>query len=230
MAPRVSVEAIAAILGRSAVFDALDEDERRQLAQRCDVVTSARGDILFLEGDLTEHCYLVLTGKIEISTSTPSGGKLVLTVVPAGGSIGELSVIDGSRRSASAEVVQRAQLLRIPAGPLRSLLLGSPGAAVRVAAELAGIVRRLTESSADLVLLTLASRLAKFLISSGGTADGAVVLLDSSQGRVASRLGVSRQTLNQALQSFALEGLVEVDGRVVRILDARRLAELVHGA
>jgi len=211
------------------VFGALGEAERAELATRCELITSPRGEVLFLEGAPTGHCYLVLTGRVEISTSTSSGGKLVLTVVSAGGSLGELAVIDGAPRSATAEVVERAQLLRIPAAPLRTLLLASPGAALRVAAELAAVVRRLTGSSADLVLLPLAPRLAKFLIASGATSDGAVVVLDS-QGRVGARLGVSRQSLNQTLHLFAQQGLIAVEGRTVRVLDARRLAALVTEA
>lgn len=218
------------MLKRSDIFAALSEAEREQLASRCELHSYPRGHVLVQEGDVSDAAYLILSGDVEISTTSSGGRKVALTVLGPGKAIGELTAIDGSRRSATATVVHRAQLLRVPRDPLQRLLEASPGAALRVAATLAGIVRRLTEHNSDLANLTLAQRLSKFLLTSADEAGAATFAFKTSQEGVANRLGVTRQTLNAALRSLVALGHIEASGRTVRILDRRALTQIVDGA
>jgi CRP/FNR family transcriptional regulator, cyclic AMP receptor protein len=227
-----SVETRLAILRRLAVLRGVSDESVAQLAAAAHVATVARGQVLFVEGDPSDRMFVVLAGRVRIFRTGADGAELVLSYAGVGESIGELSVIDELPRSASASVVERARLITLPAGRMRETLLRHPDALLSVATELARTVRRLTGATADFVFLDLRQRLAKLLLDLQSTSTnsaglGDAVLLPASQGGVAAQLGVTRQSLNQALRSMAADGLVSVDGRVVRVIDADHLRALV---
>src|ERR1700690_4396708 len=60
------------------------------------------GDYLFRQGDPGSHLYGVLTGRLYITVGVPdTPDEAVITVLIPGQVVGELSMIDGGRRSAN---------------------------------------------------------------------------------------------------------------------------------
>lgn len=97
---------------------------------------------------------------------------------------------------------------------------------------LGGVLRRLTEQTADLVFLDLHGRVAKLLVGMAGeedsSGDGEVALdLELTQSDLASMVGGSRQSVNQILRSFARRGYVEMQGRRIVV---KNLPGLRHRA
>jgi CRP-like cAMP-binding protein len=171
----------------------------------------SRGQILFVEGEPCDALYVVRSGRLKISVTSPQGDELVLAVHGPGESIGELSLVDGGTRSAGATAVEDTELVSLPRDAFLSMLRDSPDAAIALAQDLAATLRRLTTSAADLVFLDLPRRLAKLLVT--GDVDGL------AQAQVAARLGVGRQSLNKALSRFADRGWVEVQRAAVVVRD-----------
>lgn len=175
----------------------------------------ARGQILFTEGERSEHLYVVARGRLKVLVRSARGEELLLAVVGPGESVGELSILDGRPRSATAEALDDVELVAVPAAAVREVLHASPALAVAWAQDLALTVRRLTGSAADLVFLDLPRRLAKLLVTDG-TAE---VRLGMNQSEVAARLGVARQSLNRALGGLARRGWISVHGSTVTLQD-----------
>lgn len=180
----------------------------------------ARGQVLFTEGERSEHLYVVARGRLKVLVRSARGEELLLAVVGPGESVGELSILDGRPRSATAEAMDVVELVAVPAAAVRAVLQGSPALAVAWAQDLALTVRRLTGSAADLVFLDLPRRLAKLLVTEGG----AEVRLGMNQSEVAARLGVARQSLNRALGGLARRGWISVHGSTVTLQDRVALA------
>lgn len=189
---------------------------REQLAASSYPKRLARGQVLFVAGEPCDALYVVRSGRLKVSVTSPHGDELVLAVVGPGESIGEVGIIDGGDRSAGAEAMDDTELVCVPRDSVVTLLRASPEAALAVAQELATTLRRLTDSAADLVFLDLPRRLAKLLV-----AEAAVEGMAQSQ--VAARLGVGRQSLNRALSRFADRGWVEVQRAGVVVVDAAAL-------
>lgn len=181
----------------------------------------SRGQVLFVAGEPSSHLYVVATGRLKVLVSSPRGEELVLAVLEAGDSLGEVSVLDQQPRSASAEALEATTLLAVPAAALRELLDRCPSTVLEWAQDLAMTVRRLTGATADLVFLDLPRRLAKLLLDSAHGADRADLGL--SQGDLAARLGVTRQSLNRALGGLTRRGWVSVDGTAILLRDAAAL-------
>ncbi len=177
-----------------------------------------RGEFLFRTGEPVDRIFVIQSGRVAATVSSPEGARLTFHVAEAGESAGHSSLLDPPGHQASAEALTRVTAVAIPAADCIDLLTAEPLVALDFARELAGIVRVLNESLADLVFLDLERRLARTLAAAPSVGD--VVSLGVSQGELAARLGVARQSLNQALSRLAQRGLIAVETpRMIRILD-----------
>jgi CRP/FNR family cyclic AMP-dependent transcriptional regulator len=226
----VHSEELVAALRRTELFASAAPERLARLAGRGFVRRFAAGQVVFTEGEPSEHLYVVRTGRVRVLVTSPRGDELTLSVLGPGDTIGELSIIDGAARSASAEAVAATELLTLPAADVRAAFVADPALLLAVAGELAAIVRRLTGGTADLVFLDLPRRLAKLIVAEAReTRTGTIhVEVGMSQSGLAARLGVTRQSLNRALTGLVRRGWLSADegGYVVHDLPAlRRFAD-----
>src|SRR3954452_3716118 len=154
-------EESVADLRRATLFEAADDGPLHRLAERSFRRRLRDGQILFTDGEPSDHLFVIRAGRVRILSRSPQGGELVLSVLGPGEVIGELSVIDGGPRSATAEALGDVELLAVAATDVRAVLLQEPDLLMAAAAELAGTVRRLTGNASDVVFLDLPRRLAK---------------------------------------------------------------------
>jgi CRP/FNR family cyclic AMP-dependent transcriptional regulator len=215
----------------AALMASFDDEQLEELAEQSLVVSLSRGELLFEEGTPSAYFYVVRAGRIRIARRSADGTELGLSVVETGGTIGDLSVMDGLPRSATAESIDDAEVIAVPAARIRALLQSSPEALMSVVEELASIVRRLTGSQSDLVFLDLPRRLAKLLLASipewRSGMNTVTVELPMSQAGIAAQLGVARQSLNTALRTLTRNGWVSVDGRRITLSDVDALRSYI---
>jgi len=76
-------------------------------------LTYDEGEMVFAEGDPGDAMYIVESGAIAIS-KTVEGEQVRLATLSAGGLFGEMAVIDGSQRMASAAALRESVLIKVP--------------------------------------------------------------------------------------------------------------------
>jgi CRP/FNR family cyclic AMP-dependent transcriptional regulator len=219
------VPELAADVARVSLFAGLAEDQLATLADAAHTRRLARGQILFSEGEPSDHLFLVRSGRLRVFLASPRGEELTLAVVGPGQTFGELSVLDRQPRSASVDALETSELVAIAGDDVRALLETNPQALRAVALGLAASMRRLNGTAADLVFLDLPRRLAKLLLAESKLgADGTIQSqLGMSQSGVAARLGVTRQSLNRALSGLAQRGWITLEGTLVQLDDVPAL-------
>ena len=215
-------------LTRLPLLRAVRDDERRALAEEAFPRHLSRGQLLFLQDERSDHLFVVERGRLKVTVSSSRGQELLLQVVGPGGALGELSVVDGLPRSATATALDDLALWCLPAAAVRDLLLRSPALCLAVAEDLAAQVRRLTGASADLVFLDLPQRLAKLLVALDA-GEGPAGLAGMAQTEIAAHLGVTRQSLNRALARLQDAGWVDVRRDGVAVPQPRELAAFADG-
>ena len=125
-------------------FSLLDDQERAALAERLDDVSFPAGKMVFSHGDPGDAMYIVRTGKVEISFKNDTGDKIVLETATDGDFFGEISLLDGGPRTASAQAVEALEAIVVDRGDLDEFIRLRPAAALDL---LAATGRRLRESS-----------------------------------------------------------------------------------
>jgi CRP-like cAMP-binding protein len=217
-------------LRRCVLFAGTETARMRPLASGAFVRRFGAGQIVFTAGEPTEHLYVVRSGRVRIYVASPQGDELTLTVLSHGDSIGELSLVDGERRSASAAALEDTELLAIAADRVKAALVADPALLWAVAGDLAATVRRLTGASADMVFLDLPRRLAKLIVAEARSDGNGSLLaeLGMSQSGIAARLGVTRQSLNRALNGLVRRGWIRPHGRRYVVEDLPALARFAN--
>jgi CRP/FNR family cyclic AMP-dependent transcriptional regulator len=168
----------AAFLKDIPLFQTMDDIEREAIAALMDEARFSAGQQLFHERDQGGICYVLRSGRIELSVIDESQEKLVVDVLEPGELCGELSLLDGGTRSTTAVALTDVEVLVLERPELMSFLRKQPDASIDVLAALAKRIRR-----ADALLkqrvqdpnelieerITLGDRLADVVASFGGS-------------------------------------------------------------
>jgi CRP/FNR family transcriptional regulator, cyclic AMP receptor protein len=133
----------AALLAGVPLFERLDEEERALLAAQLEDVELTPGQVVFKRGDPGDAIFIVSSGEVEIYVEDTTGQRIVFETAKAGDFFGELSLLDGDPRSASAVAIAPTRAVRIDREDLTLLFTRHPTAALDV---LAVIGRRLREA------------------------------------------------------------------------------------
>jgi CRP/FNR family cyclic AMP-dependent transcriptional regulator len=132
----------ASFLAQIKLFAQLDDDERGVLAQ---VVTERRvntGEVLFKAGEPGDSMFIVKDGAIELSVKDTAGQKIILHTARTGDFFGELSLLDGGSRTASAIAEAPTDLVVLDREDLLQLFRKRPEAALDMLAAMGGMTRK----------------------------------------------------------------------------------------
>mgnify|MGYP001304246017 CR=1 FL=1 len=193
----------AARLLEIPLFQVLAKEEREALASKLQSRRMLKGQQIFLQGDPGDEMFLLLEGRIKICCESLNGREITLTFLDDGGFFGEMALLDGEPRSATAVAESNGQLLVLRRADFQSYLREVPQASVALLAYLSRLLRRANDKIQDLALLTVRERLAAVLsdlAEKEGEADsaGRILLPKSvSHKAISGLLGTSRETVSR---------------------------------
>jgi CRP/FNR family transcriptional regulator, cyclic AMP receptor protein len=219
----------SASLRNVALFADLPAAALEQLARASLPRKYRKGQILCNEGDPGESIYILEEGQLRVTQWTPTGDEAVLAVVDAPAAVGELSLLDGSPRSATLTAVGPVSIRLVPRKAFVGLWQDQPQIVPALLRTLAEIIRRANARQVDLLSLDVPGRLAKWLIDRADKTgievpSGIEIDLGRSQGDLAAEIGTTRPTLNRTLKSFEDYGLITAEGNKVTIIHQDKLA------
>jgi len=213
------------VLARVPIFAGLAPPEMDFLARHVVSRTYSPGQAVFQEGDACAGLYVVLSGHVRIFKTSAGGREQVLSIDGPGSSVAELPVFDGGAYPASVTAVSDATLLFVSKQAFQELCLAHPQVALKVLRVVGGRLRRLVGIIEELSFTTVRHRLAALLLrlakQEGTTINGGkvVITLPENNQEIASQIGTVRELVSRNLSRFQSEGLIEIDGRKLTILD-----------
>lgn len=145
----MTLEQDVALLQGVPAFEVLTPEAVRILAISADQQRLARGDTLFKAGDPADCGYVLLSGRLELSTDGPGRRRRLSEVLP-GALVGETALIIEVPRPVNARALEPSALMRIPRATFLRMLEGFPEAAADLRDRIAS---RLETTIADLEAL-----------------------------------------------------------------------------
>lgn len=142
---------VAAFLAEVRLFARVDIDVREALAARLVERKLRKSQVLFREGDHGEEMFIVRRGTIVISKPVMGGVEQVLARVGVADFFGEMSLFDGSPRSASVQAETEVSLLVLDRPNVDALIEANPRAAAALFRELVLVFIERLRASGDLV-------------------------------------------------------------------------------
>ena len=201
----------------------LDEADRTALRNTATGVEFASGSVICHQGDQSRNVLVVSRGRVRVSRFTVTGEETVLAVRGPGEIIGELSAVDGRRRSATLTAVDDVSGLVISPRALKSLCHVRPGitwAMLRVVASR----QRAMVGQQDLRTGPSLHRVGAMLLDlAHREADDLIATVPLSQRELAGIAGISRETLARTLKVLREGGIILTRRNGIEILREEEL-------
>jgi CRP/FNR family transcriptional regulator len=214
------------LIGASVLFGGLPEEQLDAIVKIVVEKKFGKGETIFFEGDPGNGFYMVAEGKVKIFKMSFAGKEQILHIFGPGEPFGEVPVFHGQPFPASAETLVKSTLIFFPREKFIALVHENPSLALNMLAVLSMRLRRFVTQIENLSLKEVPARIAGYLLyllEEQGSKDS--VELEISKGQLASLLGTIPETLSRIFAKMSDEGLIAVDGKKIRILDRKALAE-----
>ena len=222
-------EQLAALLPANSVFADSSPDQLNDLLRAGKLQTLAPNEVILRQGDDGDSLVILLEGVVRVSMVTPNGREIILDYAEPGAVVGEIAVLDGEPRTASAISMWQGRLLRLSRRSFEDYMERHPKIAIRLLRELA---RRLRQTNATIEsdrAFTTGPRLARYLKRlSDSKVNGARLTSDLSQSELGMFVGISRENINRQLSAWANDGVIELSQGKIRVIDADYLSQIAE--
>ena len=217
-----------ASLENVSLFAGLDADGLRELAAVIKRRSFRPGEVIFHRDDSGQVLYVIREGKVKIYITSQDGQEVALAVFGAGDYFGELALLDGQPRSASAVAIEPVETFALQRPDFINAVMHHPRIAIEVMNVLSRRLRQTDAMIEDLLFLDVHGRVAKKLMELAElhgirTPEGIRIDLRLTQGELAAMVGASRESVNKVMGYFTDKRFISTDKYKITII---RLAEL----
>jgi len=220
---------LAELLPPKSVFAACSPAEMTDLLKVGSIQVTSANETVLRQGDDGNSLVIVLEGVVRVSMVTPNGREIILDYAEPGTVLGEIAVLDGEPRTASAISMWKGRVLRLSRSAFEGFFERHPKMAIRMMREMA---RRLRQTDATIEsdrAFTTAPRLARYLKRlTDQKVHGTRLTRDLSQSELGNFVGISRENINRQLAIWVTEGVIELAQGKIRVIDADYLTQIAE--
>jgi CRP-like cAMP-binding protein len=219
--PKSAATSVQSLLGNLPMFSEMSREELDRIAAFTLPSRVAKGETVFHAGDPCTGFHIVVYGQVKLGFNSPQGSEKVVEIIGPGQSFGEALMFLERPYIVFAQALADTMLLHVAKHSVFSELARDPAFSRKM---LSGLSRRLHGLVKDVEAYSLrssAERVIGYLLRD--EAAPAEVQLSAGKSVVASRLNMTPEHFSRVLHELSAAGLIEVDGRTVRILDLEGL-------
>lgn len=202
-----------AALQRSHLFGNLESSALAELSAVCRRRELARGELLFLAGEVATGLFVVVSGEIRAYRVNSQGREQTLHVEGAGATLAEVPVFDDGPYPATAVAETPATLLFLAKEDFHKFIIRHPQVALTALKLMAHRLRGHAELVDSLALQQVGQRIARFLLAEGRehgsrSSAGLEVEIPFSNEEIAKRIGSVREVISRTLSRMENDGLI----------------------
>ncbi|MCI3923605.1 Crp/Fnr family transcriptional regulator [Paenibacillus sp. TRM 82003] len=195
------------LLHQVPLFKNLNDDQLTRLSNICSRKGFKAGTVLFREKEPGDVFYIIVSGSVKVYTSSTGGEEKILSVFQSGDNFGELSLIDGKPRSASAQVLEDSMFLTLRGSEFLQLLKEHPDLSLAIMQELCRRIRETNDHVYDLTFVDARTRVLKNLIifaNKNGVRNGSQIniRIALNYDELARMAGVSKSVLMEVIRDL----------------------------
>jgi len=216
---------ILSIIAKTPLFRGLPENQLKEIKRITVQRQYNKGETIFFEGDEGNGFYIIAQGQVKVFKLSFDGKEHILHILGPGEPFGEVPVFSGRPFPANAMALVKSRLLFLPRNAFIKLITANPSLSLNMFAILSMRLREFTVQIENLSLKEVPERVASYLIyQAEEQGHYEFVDLNISKKQLASMLGATPETLSRMFAKMSEQGLIEVEGRRIRILDRQRLS------
>ena len=220
---------IFSFLQSNSLGKGIKKDHLRNLANAAVKKKYRAGHTIINENDVAETFYVVISGLVKMFKASPDGREQTLCIFGPGEMFGVCAIFSDMIFPAGASALEESVLLIFEGDLVKNIARQDPTILFNMIRVLAC---RLKESMSLVELLALKDipqRVASFLLLSTMKKDcgtGEVMDLMITRREIAKIIGSTPETLSRVLKKMAIENMIEIEGRRLRLLNPGALNKI----
>lgn len=192
-----------------------------------EMLTFEKGATIYQDGDNSNKIFLILKGVVKSHKMDESGKELITALHKADDFLGFTSFIDNVPYQESASAVEAVELAGISKNSLKEVLGKSQNVSLELmnvlTDNLSEVKEQLLQMAYSSVRKKTAQTILQFAEILSEKADDTIKI---SRNDLASVAGIATESLIRTLSGFKKDGLIEIEGRNIRILDLEKLQSI----
>ncbi|MFK7692406.1 Crp/Fnr family transcriptional regulator [Paenibacillus sp. HJGM_3] len=200
------------------LFSNLDDFQLQSIANKCTTRTYKAGTILFRENEPGTVFYLVVSGAVKIYTSNRQGEDKIMSILTAGDSFGELALLDGKPRSATAQAIEETTVISLALRSFQSLLKNHFDINLNILKQLSSRLRETNQQVHDLTYMDAKQRVVKNLVKLANDHGNRIgtslvrIQINLNYDELSQLAGVSKPLVFQVLNELQTKRILTVSG------------------
>jgi len=213
----------------NSIFKHLTQDELDHLNYKKNSVFYKRGEIIYHEGSRINGFYCMHSGIIKVYKTGIDGKEQIIRFAKRGDIIGYRSILSNELACTTAKIIEDSTLCYISSDILFSLVKNNGNFSMEI---MKLTCKELGEANAyitDIAQKTVRERLAEVLIhlkDNFGLDDDQVLQISLTREELANIVGTATESVIRLLSEFKNDGLIELNGRKIKILNSRSLIKI----
>lgn len=183
-----------------------------------------KSDIIFSEGENSNKIYLILKGVVKSHKIDESGKELITALYKADDFLGFTSFIDNISYQESATAVDASELVGLSKQRLKELLGQNHNVSLELMNVLTDTLSEVKDQLLQMAYSSVRKKTAQTIIQFAELlTKNPEDPIRISRNDLASVAGIATESLIRTLSTFKKDGIIEIEGRDIRILDLRKL-------
>lgn len=211
------------------MFSDLKNNELEQFTEEKQSQVYKKGQVLFNEGEHANGIYCIHKGKVKVYKLGDEGREQIVRLVKDGDVLGYRALLSGETFNAYAEALEESIICYIPKSQLFKTMEQNPELSMRFMTLLCGDLKGAEERLVKLAQKKVRERVAEMLLilrSTFGTREDQSIDIQLTREDLASIVGTATEPLIRLLSEFKKDGVIELNGKYIKIMDPDRLSQI----
>lgn len=217
---------VVSILKQVTFFRGLNNSELNKVLGIAGLKKYAPGQMVFAKEDLGNNFFIVRAGRIKIFTTVGAAKRKTFAFLKKGDSFGEMSLLGGKVRSASAQAVESSELFVISKKNFKRLILENPEFSLKLLYTLAERLHKANKDMESMLFHNILGRLAEAILELSKEKKTKPLTLAIDQNELAQYLGTTRVPVCRAINTLKRSGIIDYRRGELVILNQARLQSM----
>ncbi|MGP1467928.1 Crp/Fnr family transcriptional regulator [Hoylesella shahii] len=208
----------------------LSESQRKLLADNVRIVSFKKNDIIYRDGEPPREVMCLIAGKVKVYKDGVNGRSQIIRAIKAVEFFGYRAFFAGEEYKTSAMAIDNCVVAFLPIQLVIKFVHENNAVSMFFIRHLAKLLGTADERTVSLTQKHIRGRLAETLLflkdSYGVEEDGYTLSIYLSREDIASMSNMTTSNAIRTLSSFAVENMIAIDGRKIRIMQDEELRKV----
>ena len=211
----------------NSIFCELPNNELEKLSKNKDSNFFKKGQVIFYEGNHPHGMYCIYKGKVKISKLGDEGKEQIVRFAGEGELLGYRSSLSNESYKATATAMEDCYICHVPKEQFNEALDNNSKFSLEIIRLLSEDLKRSEQNLINISQKPVRERIAETLINLkkrfGYDDDDKTLSITLTRREIGDIAGTTTETTIRTLSSFVKEGMVQLDGKKIQILDYNKL-------